>query len=253
MKNFLKNSLTILGEFIVLILAIIWYYNTKEIEPLIAIILATVALISSGISYFIRDDSHKNNIIGTAPEKVLHEDFLYNYVPGNIIISKIIEDLGHPKVKLKDYVELEWQDKKKFKFFVYKYKFANAVVLFTTEEKDENIISISLISKLDKKNPIKCRFSYAEDDKNFGEAVITDNIIENSIDFKHQNYASWMYSSITARYANYRPIKYLEFTYFIYNPSKNKNDMKNKKIDGICISTMSDIKPIIHFDDYSFG
>lgn len=254
MKDFLKNSLTIIGEFIVLILASIWYYNTKEIEPLIAIVISTVAIISSGISYFSKTEENKTGIrIGKSNEKVLHEDFLYNYVPGEITINKIIEDLGQPTVKIKDFVDLDLKNKKKFNFFVYKYKFANAIVLFTTDLKDENVISVSLISKLDEKNPIKCRFSFVEDDKNFGEALITENIIENSNSFENQNYASWMYSSITSRYADYRPIKYLYFTYFIYNHYEDKFDMKNQEIDGICISTMSDIKPIIHFDDYNFG
>lgn len=254
MKNFLKNSLTIIAEFIVLILASIWYYNSKEMEPLIAVVLSTVALISSGISHLTKTDINQPNIeLGKSKEKVLHQDFLYNYVPGDMTMSKIFEDLGQPIAKIKDYVERDWKNKKKFKFFVYKYKFHNAVVLFTTELKNDNVISVSLISKGDKMNPIKCRYSFAEDDKNFGEALITENIIDNSTEFENQNYASWMYSAITARYADYRPIKYLAFTYFIYNQYENKTKMKDQEIDGICITTMSDVKPIIHFDDYQFG
>nr|WP_315180566.1 hypothetical protein [uncultured Flavobacterium sp.] len=254
MKDFLKNYLTIVSEFIILILASIWYYNSREIEPLIAIIISSVALLSSLISFFSQTKENQTvNIIGKSNEKFLHEDFLYNYIPGEITINKIIEDLGQPLVKIKDYVEQEWNSKKKFKFFVYKYKFTNAVVLFTTELKDDNIISISLISKLNKKHPIKCRYSYAETDKFFGEAIITENIIENSESFNSQSYASWIYTEITSRYADFRPIKYLYFTYFIYNHYENKTQMRNQEIDGICISTMSDVNPIIHFDDYRFN
>lgn len=254
MKNFLKNSLTIIAEIIVLILASIWYYNNKEIEPLIAVVLSTVALISSGISYLTKIDVNQSNTkIGKPKESILYQDFLYNYVPGEMTMSRIFEDLGQPIAKIKDFVERDWKNKKKFKFFVYKYKFHNAVVLFTTELKNDNVISVSLISKGDKMNPIRCRYSYAEDDKLFGEALITEKIIDNSTEFENQNYASWNYSAITARYADYRPIRDLAFTYFIYNLYENKTEMKGQKIDGICITTMSDVKPIIHFNDYLFG
>ncbi len=250
MKDILKNSLLLIGEIVVLTLFSIWYYNSKEIEPLVGIVGSLVFILISIITLF---SSRNNNILGQSTEKVIHEDFLYNYVPGEITINKIIEDLGQPISKIKDSIEQEWNKNKKFKFFVYKFKFSNAVVLFTTKIKDDNIISISLISKLDKKNPVKCRFSFAEDDKYFGEALITENIIENTDNFTNQNYASWMYSAITSRYADFRPIKYLDFTYFIYNHYENKNEMLDKNIDGICISTMSDVKPILHFDDYIFN
>src|SRR5690606_37530006 len=121
MKNFLKNSLTIIAEIIVLILATIWYYNSKEIEPLIAVVLATVALISSGISYLTKIDVNQSNTkIGNQKEGILYEDFLYNYVPGEMTMSKIFEDLGQPVAKNKNYVERNGGSKKKFKFFVYK-------------------------------------------------------------------------------------------------------------------------------------
>lgn len=43
----LRSTITILSELVVLILSILWYFQTKDYEPLIAIIIATVALISS--------------------------------------------------------------------------------------------------------------------------------------------------------------------------------------------------------------
>ena len=43
----LKNTITILSETIILILAILWYKKTLEYEPLIAIIVSSIALISS--------------------------------------------------------------------------------------------------------------------------------------------------------------------------------------------------------------
>ena len=253
MKKFLKNYLTIIGEFIVLILGSIWFSKNYEIEPLILIVLSFIALISSAVSYLTKDEKTKEvSKIGNRADKILHEDFLYNYIPGELTIGKVIQDLGQPLVKIEDFVEREYVHEKEFKFWVYKYKFSNAVVLFTTEINDENIISISLISKLDKENPIKCRYSFSEDDKIFGEAYITKNIIENSNDFKSQTYASWMYSLITSRYVDFRPIKYLDFTYFVYNQFDSISEMENQEIDGICISIMNDVKPIIHYDDYIF-
>jgi len=254
MKNLLKSSLTIISECIILILAVLWYYNSKEIEPLIVIIISTVALLSSIISYFSKAaESPADHIVGKSTEKILHQNFLYNYVPGSITMNKIIEDLGQPVGKTIKYVERKWSEEKEFNYNIYKYKFSNAVVLFTTELNDENVISISLISKIDKSHPIKCRYSFAEDDIIFGEAVISKNIIENTEKFQKENYINWNYSAITARYADYRPIKNLSFTYFIYNHYEDKSEMLNKEIDGICISTMNDIKPIIHFDDYMFN
>lgn len=253
MINFLKNYLTIASEFIVLILAAIWYINTKEIEPLITIIICVVAIITSLITYFSGiKQKIAASVIGMGERKNLHQDFLHNYVPGEVTISKIIEDLGQPLVKIKDDIEQEWNDNNKFEFWVYKYKFSNAVVLFTTELEDENVISISLICKPNKKHPIKCRYSFEEEDKFFGEAIITENIVKNSENFKSESYASLMYTAITARYVDFRPIKHLHFTYFIYFKYENEAEMKHQEIDGICISTMEDVMPIIHFDDFQF-
>jgi hypothetical protein len=49
----LKNSITILSEIIVLILAVLWYKVTRDYEPLITIIVSAVALITSLFSKFI--------------------------------------------------------------------------------------------------------------------------------------------------------------------------------------------------------
>jgi len=51
----LRSSITIISEFIVLTLSILWYLQTNEYEPLIAIIVTSVALISSLLSrYYVR-------------------------------------------------------------------------------------------------------------------------------------------------------------------------------------------------------
>lgn len=49
----LKNTITILFETTILILAVLWYRKTSEYEPLIAIIVSSIALLSSLGSRFL--------------------------------------------------------------------------------------------------------------------------------------------------------------------------------------------------------
>ncbi|AZI40471.1 hypothetical protein [Epilithonimonas vandammei] len=218
-------------------------------------------IIAGGVIYLLqflvdkwnkKKENRNREVFGENKNRFLAKDFLYNYVPGELTIYKVIEDFGQPFNKGTEYLEKDYLEEK-YKYHFYRYKFSNAVVIFTTDSEDTNIISISLVFKGDKNNPINCRLSYSEDEKKFGDAVITQNIIDNCEDFECKMYASWMYSSITSRFVEYRPIKYLHFTYFIYNNFEKEVNMLNETIDGICISTIQDIKPIIHFDDFLFN
>lgn len=59
----LKNTITIISEIVILILAILWYKNSSEYEPLIAIIVSTIALFSSlGSRVFLRPKIELHNI-----------------------------------------------------------------------------------------------------------------------------------------------------------------------------------------------
>lgn len=49
----LKNSITIISEIVVLILSILWYKSTLDFEPLIAMIVSGVGLITSLITRFV--------------------------------------------------------------------------------------------------------------------------------------------------------------------------------------------------------
>lgn len=49
----LKNTITILSEVTILILSVLWYGGTSEYEPLIAIIVSSIALLSSLGSRFL--------------------------------------------------------------------------------------------------------------------------------------------------------------------------------------------------------
>src|SRR5256885_1412715 len=50
--KFLTSVITIISEFAGLILSVVWYINTKEIEPLIVIISLSGLLIVSAVSKF---------------------------------------------------------------------------------------------------------------------------------------------------------------------------------------------------------
>lgn len=47
MKRFFANNLTLLGEVAVIFLSLIWYFQNKEIEPLIVCLVSMVALFTS--------------------------------------------------------------------------------------------------------------------------------------------------------------------------------------------------------------
>jgi len=249
-KKFLTNRVTLISEILILILGLIWFLNILiskneiEIEPIIVMVGSLTFIIISLINiFFINDVDERINI---------RKDFLYKYIPGEVTIDKIIEHFGQPNSIVSDELKFEYSNDI-LKLTIYRFKFSNAVVLFTTELNDPNLLSVSLVSKNFDKYPILCRYSFAEDDKLFGKAKITQNILDNLEEFENENYISWCYSAITSRYIEYRPIKYLHLTYFSYNPYKNAQEMSDAIIDGICISTISDLRPIISFDDYIFN
>lgn len=47
MKKFLANNLTLFGEIAIIILSLIWYFQSKEIEPLIVFIGSSIAFLTS--------------------------------------------------------------------------------------------------------------------------------------------------------------------------------------------------------------
>lgn len=249
MIKFLQNKFTILFEIIILVLSTIWFFNNYEIEPLIAVLFSLSGLITPFVKI---KETPKTEFLGDVNEKNLHKNFLTNYIPGKINILKIIEEFGQPNSKIKDYIVREWNNDEKAFFYVYKYNFSNAVVLFTTAIDDDNIISISLASQ-DITKPIYCRYSYCEEDELLGEAEFKKSILDNLVKYENRQFPSWGYSAITSRYIEYRPIKYLFFTYFNYNFYEEADDLFLETIDGICISTSSEIHPIIGFDDYMFN
>ena len=100
---------------------------------------------------------------------------------------------------------------------------------------------------------IICRYSFAENEENMDIAEFKKSIITNMQNFENKNYSNWCYSAITSRYADYRPIRYLYFTYINYNYYEEADDLYLEKIESICVSTSSKIHPIIHFDKVLFS
>jgi len=96
MKIF-RNTITIISEIVVLTLSLLWYLQNKEYEPLIAIIVASIGLISSFLSrLFVR------------PKLVLHKQKNHwgrspkGYTANNPQIIRV--GLDHPE----QYWELDW-------------------------------------------------------------------------------------------------------------------------------------------------
>lgn len=245
MINFLKNKYTIIFEIIILILSIIWFWESKDIEPII-VFMTVLPLLIVSIGNL---KKKKVNIQLVKPVlKTLNKDFLYEYIPGEVGISKIIEDFGQPQKKTLESVESEYMENGKINFNIYEYNFTNAIVLFCTDIELENLIAITLLPLVNKDEPISCRYVFSEDEEYFGDAEFKNSILEYNVGFESNIYLTWSYSAITARYIDYRPIKYLYFTYINYNFHEEADDLYLEKIESISISTDSSIHPIIHFD-----
>jgi hypothetical protein len=185
----------------------------------------------------------ESNKVGNQVSKYLDEKFLLNYEPGGLSIEKIIQDFGEPTEKYKYPYD---SDDNEY-LVIYKYKFVNAVVLFSTIENNSSIVSITVNSSKNKKHPVLCPYTFDEKEKHFGNARITSEIIENERCFEKESYTNWAYSAIQAKFFQ-REIKHFTFTYFVCDIGiENIDEMKGKVIDQICISTVMEVFPIINF------
>lgn len=250
MIEFLRNKYTIIFEIVVLLLSILWYWNSREIEPTITII-GSISFLIASLGKLRK--KNKIEVIEMPNQKILHQNFLYDYIPGEVGISKIIEDFGQPQKKILETLDSKYLDNGVIVFYIYEYKFSNAFVLFSTDTELENIIAITILPYNAKEHPIICRYSFAENEENMDIAEFKKSIITNMQNFENKNYSNWCYSAITSRYADYRPIRYLYFTYINYNYYEEADDLYLEKIESICVSTSSKIHPIIHFDKVLFS
>jgi len=179
--------------------------------------------------------------VGNSDLFILDRDFLDKYEPHKYSIEKIISDFGQPTMKYKDtFDELNVE--------IYQYHFQNAKVLFSKGLDTSEIISVTLFSKLDKKNPLLCRLSFEDDEIEMGKAVINDTIIRDNINFENNAYTFGMNCIIQARYF-YRQIKHLTFSYQIGGNFKTIQDAKGQLIEQVCISQLHTVTPMLSTHD----
>jgi len=191
----------------------------------------------------------EKNKVGKTVEKYIDEDFLYNYEPGNIIIEKIIEDFGQPQNKYDDTNDFFKEDSETlYQLTIYKYNFTNAIVLFSTLKNESSIISVTINGATIKSHLVKCRFSFAEEDQYFGEAKITNEVLENKTGFWSHSFINWAFAVIQARYF-YPKIKHLNFTYIVCDSNIDENEILGKSVDQLCVSAISSVCPFIYFYD----
>lgn len=222
------------------------------------IIIGIVSGIVAGlVVYFIqfiitrrveKKEKKEKKKVGEKTDKYIDEDFIYNYLPQNIEIDKILEDFGQPIKKTEDSVTIKWDNAKIQEITIYQYKFINATILFSTFKNESTIISVTINSIYNKSHPIKFSFGFAGKDVYFGQAKINDEILNNKIDFEKQSYTNWAYAAIRAKFF-YREIKELTFTYVVCDIMDSEEEMKDKIIDQLCISGNEDVYPIIYFYD----
>lgn len=189
------------------------------------------------------------NRLGHKTQKYIDRDFLTTYQPGDISIEKIISDLGPPLDKFEDNTDNNINQL--YEFTVYKYKFKNAIVLFTTLKGESSIISVT-VSHTSLQHPIVCPMSPAEDKVDYiGNALVTQEIIDNSYTNWSEMFRNWSYSAIQAKFF-YNHLKHLTFTYVIYDHLDNsdKSMFLNKQIEQVCVSSLDCINPINNYYEY---
>lgn len=176
------------------------------------------------------------------------------FLPGKVTIEKVIAELGQPDSTYDDFLPSEKVSMSSdIKVHVYKYQFCNAVLLFSTYIGKSELVSLTVANN-NKENTIghlvQCFFSpESETDGGFvGLATVEQTIIAGSYNCWNELFKDWGYSAIQARY-NYRYIKHLNVTYFIYDIVKTKEEFRGKRIEQVCVSTVSNVHPFVYYYD----
>lgn len=192
--------------------------------------------------YFKNKQSDKKKLkVGDSALQILDKEFLYKYEPHKYSIEKIISDFGQPIKKYTesfDNIEVE----------VFQYNFQNAKVLFAKQNDSSEIISVTLFSTIDNKNPVLCRLSFEEEDSEMGKAVINETIINEKINFENHMYTFGMRCIIQSKYF-YRQIKHLTFSYQIGGNFDSPEDAKGEIIEQVCVSQLSSVTPLLSVHD----
>lgn len=179
--------------------------------------------------------------VGNSELSILDRDFLYKYEPHKYSIEKILSDFGQPFKKYNDrFEELEVE--------IYQYNFQNAKILFSKGLDTSEILSVTLFSLLDKKNPTLCRLSFEDNEIEMGKAVINDIIVRDSVSISNNTYTFEPNCTIQAKYS-YRQIKHLTFSYQIKGNFKTVQQTKGQLIQQVCISQLSYVTPMLSTND----
>lgn len=188
-----------------------------------------------------RRSERKKQNVGDSDLHILDKGFLYKYEPHNYSIEKIISDFGQP---IKNYIDIFDE----MEIEVFHYDFQNAKVLFAKNKDSSELISVTLFSKNDKRNPVLCRLSYEDDEIEMGKAVINDTIIKECINFENNSYTFGMSCIFQASYF-YRQIKHLTFSYQIVGNYETPEDAKGQIIEQVCVSQISTVTPFLSYHD----
>lgn len=201
-----------------------------------------VLIIQLRIDYFKNTKNRqKDSVVGNSDLKILSREFLYDYEPGKVSIEKVIQDFGQP-----NRIQEDIESKKKLKLFFY--VFRNAKVLFTAYHKESEVLSITLFSLKDIKNPVLCRLSYEDDDEIMGIAKLTDSILRDSISIENQGSIHEQTTVIKSKYF-FKQIKHLTFSYSIDGHFEKLVDAQGQLIQQVCVSQVENISPMLSFFD----
>lgn len=201
-----------------------------------------VLLIQYLVEYFKNKKNNRSSfLVGNQELKIIDRNFLYTYEPHKISIEKIIEDFGQPIKKYKN-------ESENFNLEFYQYNFKNAKVLFSKNVENSDIISITLFSTNDKKNPVLCRMSYQDNNIEFGKAKINETIIKDNLGFENLYTQLGNVCIIKSKFF-FRQIKHLTFSYEIDGNYDNIEETKNGIINQVCVSQIENINPMFSFYD----
>lgn len=201
-----------------------------------------VLLFQLGFDFFkTQREKTKRLKVGNSDLLILDKEFLYKYEPHKYSIEKIISEFGQPFRKYKE----NFGD---FEVEVFQYNFKNAKVLFSKNTDTDSIISTTLFSTDDKKNPILCRLSVEDEKLEMGKALINDTVIQNVI--KWENFPTpFLTNCIVQAVFFYREIKHLTFSYQIGGSYESLEETKGQKIEQVCISQLPNVTPMLSNHD----
>ena len=194
------------------------------------------------IAYFRKQREERQTLtVGNPKLKILDSDFLNKYEPGKISIDKIIQEFGQAN-------RIETSTESIGEIAAYFYILENAKVIFTTLNKEPNIVSITVFSTRNQKYPIICRQSFEDDEEIFGKAKLTDSILRDNESIENHESIHEQTTVIKSRFF-YRQIKHLYFGYSIDGHFEKLSDAKGQLIQQVCVSEVESISPMLSFFD----